>query len=108
MAITRDRAEQDGQLGGGAPELKNKNKIDWEVLEGQQITIKEVVETKNADGEKLIAIICEEAPTNFLWAGAVVAGWYEYYGAEFIGTVIKVGEKKKTKSGRTCRSFEIV
>lgn len=108
MAISRARAEQDGQLGGGAPELKNKNKVDWETFEGQHLTVKEVVETTNADGERLIAMIFEEAPNNFLWAGATLVKWYDTYGAEFIGTVIEVGGMVKTKKGQNCRSFDIV
>lgn len=108
MAITREKAEKDGMLGGGAPELKNKDKIDWETVESQELTVKEVVETTNADGERLIAVIFEEYPTNFFWAGATITKWYDNYGEEFIGTVIEVGPMVKTKKGQNCRSFTIV
>lgn len=108
MAISKARAEQDGMLGGGAPELKNKNKVDWETFEGQELTVKEVVETHNADGEKLIAMIFEEAPNNFLWAGATLVKWYNNYGEEFLGTKILVGGMVKTKKGQPCRQFDII
>lgn len=108
MAISKARAEQDGMLGGGAPELKNKTKVDWEVFEGQQLTVKEIVNTTNADGEPIIALIFEEAPTNFFWAGHTLSGWIEAYGDEFIGTVIEVGAMVKTKKGQPCRQFDII
>lgn len=108
MAVTREKAEKDGMLGGGAPELKNKNKVDWETMEGQELTVKEVVETVNADGERLLAVIFEEAPTNFFWAGATITKWYDNYGEEFLGTKIEVGQMVKTKKGQNCRSFTIV
>ena len=108
MAISRQRAEADGQLGGGIPELKNKEKLDWESIETQVITIKNYVEGKNADGEVVIAVIPEEYPDHFLWAGSVVSGWIKTYGADFNGTKIEVGEMKKTKAGRSCRDFDIV
>lgn len=108
MAISRERAEADGLLGGGAPELKNKQKVEWETVEGQQFTVKEVVSTKNADGEILYAVIFEEFPNNFFWAGTALRGWIEAYGDEFLGTVIEVGPMVKTKKNQNCRSFTII
>lgn len=109
MAISKEQAEKDGMLGGGAPELRDKNQIAWDDLAvGDTITVKEVVETTNADGELLLAIITEEYPENFLWAGSVIRKWYDKYGLDFVGTVIKIGDKVKTKQGRTCRAFDIV
>lgn len=108
MAITKERAEKDGMLGGGCPELKGKEKLDWDMLEDSNITIASVVNTTNADGEKLTAITVEEYPDRFLWAGTVISKWAENYGDEFIGTVISVGKMTKTKQGRQCRAFDIV
>lgn len=108
MAISKKRAEQDGMNGGGCPELKNKEKLDWDDIEGEDITISQVVKTTNADGEPLIAVICEEHADFFMWAGAAITKWVDYYGDEFLGTVIHVGPIGKTKAGRKCRKFDIV
>ena len=108
MAVTREKAENDGMLGGGAPELRDKNKADWDGLEGQTLTVKDIVETTNADGENILAIIFEEDPSVFYWAGATIKKWYEHYGEELLGTVIKVGPMVKTKKGQPCRAFSIV
>lgn len=107
MAITRERAEKDGMLGGGCPELKGKEKLDWADIEGQTITVESVINTTNADGEKLTAITVKEYPEHFFWAGSVITKWAEEYGAEFIGTVVEVGKMTKTKQGRNCRAFDI-
>lgn len=108
MAITRERAEQDGMLGGGCPELKGKDKLDWEDVEGMEITIEKVINTTNADGEKLVAVLTAEYPDNFFWAGTVITKFADKYGDDFVGTVLKVGKMGKTKQGRKCRSFDIV
>lgn len=108
MAITRAQAENDGMLGGGAPELKDKNKVDWAVVEGQELTVDELVRTTNANGNTLVAVIFKERPNDFFWAGTVIRKWVDNYGDEFIGTVIKVGPLGKTKKNQPCRSFDIV
>lgn len=108
MAITRERAEKDGMLGGGCPELKNKTKLDWADIESQEVTVEQIIPTTNADGEKLLAITFKEYPEHFFWAGSVITKWADEYGAEFIGTKISVGAMTKTKQGRNCRAFDIV
>lgn len=108
MAVSRARAEQDGQLGGGAPELRDKQKTDWADVEGQELTVKQIVNTTDADGQALVAVVFEENPSMFFWCGTVIRNWVDFYGEEFIGTVIKVGGLTKTKKGQTCRAFEII
>ena len=108
MAISRARAEEDGMLGGGCPELKNLDKIEWEQLEDAEITIEKVVTTTDADGNKLYAITTEEYPKHFMWCGASLTKYIEKYGDDFIGTKFHVGSKVKTKSGRYCRNFDII
>lgn len=108
MAITRERAEKDGLLGGGVKELKGLEKVDWEQLEGQTITISSSVATKDADGNELYAVITEEYPNNFMWCGSALVKFIKEYGEEFNGTRLEVGGKVKTKSGRFCREFTIV
>lgn len=108
MAITKERAANDGQLGGGAPELRNKEKLEWEEVEGEVLTVAQVVKTKNADGDELYAVIFEEHSDFFFWCGIVIQNWINFYGDELLGTRIKVGKKEKSKSGRTVRKFDIV
>lgn len=108
MAITKERAQEDGMLGRGNPELKGLEKIDWEDLEGQEITIKSFTKMTDSDGKDLYAVIPEEYPENFMWCGASLVKYILKYGEEFNGTVLIVGSKVKTKSGRYCRNFDIV
>lgn len=108
MAITRAKAEQDGQLGGGCPELRNKEKVDWEQLEGAVITVAGFVLTHDKEGKELYAVWADEYPESFMWAGTALTGWIRNYGDEFIGTKVSVGGMGKTKAGRNCRKFDIV
>lgn len=106
MAITKERATKDGIL-GGCPLIGNREKIDFDDLVNDVITVEDFMETKTKDGTAY-AITFEELPESYAWCGGFLKACIEKYGEEFKGTKLQVGLKEKTNNGRTFRTFEII
>ena len=105
MAITREQALKDGVI-GGCPLIDDREKLDFDTIIGETITVEDFAKTKTKDGEAY-AIIFEEYPENYAWAGGWLKKMIETYNKEFIGTKLIVGEKVRTNSNKDFRTFEI-
>lgn len=105
MAITREQAQKDGVM-GGCPLIDEREKIDFDDIIGEHITVKEFarVQTKT---DIAYAITFEEYPKMYAWCGGCLKKLIETYGEDFKGTVLIVGEKVKTSNNNTYRVFEI-
>lgn len=106
MAITKEMAQNDGLI-GGSKLIGEKEKLDFDSIVGEVITVEDFEAVKTKDGEAY-ALIFEEYPEYYAWAGGFLQKLISQYGIEFIGTKLKVGAKVKTKSKRDFRTFEII
>lgn len=106
MAITKEQATKDGMI-GGCPLIGDKEKLDFDSIVGQEITVDEFMSTKTKDGDAYV-ITFAEYPTHYAWAGGFLSSMIAQYGDDFIGTVLKVGEKVKTNNKRDYRVFDIL
>lgn len=105
MAITREQAQKDGVL-GGCPLIEDREKLDFDDMIGEIITVQDyaLVKTKK---DEAYALTFEEYPKNYAWAGGCLKKFIETYGADFIGTKIVVGEKVKTSNNNDYRVFDV-
>lgn len=109
MAITRERAQKDG-ITGGCPLMDGREKLDFDSIIGEVITVEafaEVEVDKNGKKEVAYAMNFVEYPEHYAWAGGCLKKFIEAYHDEFIGTKLTVGEKVKTKSNNDYRVFEV-
>lgn len=106
MAITKAQATKDGIM-GGCPLIGTREKIDFDDVVNEVITVDDFMETKTKDGNAY-AITFLEFPNSYAWCGGFLKSCIEQYGNDFKGTKLKVGNKEKTNNGRTFRTFEIV
>lgn len=105
MAVTREQAINDG-VTGGCPLIDGREKIDFDTIIGEVITVEAFALTKTKDGEAY-AMTFNEYANGYAWAGGWLKKMIEHYGEEFIGTKLVVGEKVKTNSNKDFRTFEI-
>ena len=105
MAITREQAIKDG-VTGGCPLIDGREKIDFDDIIGDVLTVEAFAKTKTKTDEAY-AITFEEYANGYAWAGGWLKKMIEHYAEEFIGTKIVVGEKVKTNSNNDFRTFEI-
>ena len=80
MAITREQALKDGVI-GGCPLIDDREKLDFDTIIGEAITVEDFAKTKTKDGEAY-AIIFEEYPDNYAWAGGWLKKMIETYNKE--------------------------
>ena len=109
MAITRERAQKDG-ISGGCPLMDGREKLDFDSIIGEVITVEDFAEVevdKNGKKEIAYAMNFTEYPNHYAWAGGCLKKFIEAYHEEFLGTKLTVGEKVKTKSNNDYRVFEV-
>lgn len=106
MAITKEQATKDGII-GGCPLIGEREKLDFDSIIGEVITVSDFMDTKTKDGTAT-CITFEEFPDSYAWCGGFLSSCVAKYGEEFKGTKLKVGAKEKTSNGRTYRTFDIL
>lgn len=106
MAITKEQATKDGIM-SGCPLIEGRNKLDFDSMVGEVLTVEDYAVAKTKDGDAF-AIIFKEYPELYAWAGGFLQNCINNYGKDFIGTRIKVEKKIITNNGRTYRPFDIV
>ena len=88
-----------------------KEKLDTEMLTGEELTISDLEARKGEDGKKYYAVIFEEHPDHFIFSGTALTNLIaeaEDAGEDIRGEKIIICEKKKTKSGRWFTPVELI
>ena len=87
-----------------------REKIDTEVLIGADLTIEDLEKRKGDQGVYYV-VTFTEYPENFIFSGSALTNLIadaEEFGEDIRGEKIRIGEKKKTKSGRWFTPVDLV
>lgn len=91
----------------GCPLMEGRTKGNWEEIAGSTVTIRQFYPMGNEDG-KYYCVAVDEYPDKYFYTGSALTEDIDEYGEFVIGITYEVGQKVKTKGGRTYQPFTII